>query len=52
MNSLTVANNMAAAFATVSSRDSRTLAVRRELGAQERLVLDFSGHEDGLLRKL
>ncbi|KAK3878758.1 hypothetical protein Pcinc_016570 [Petrolisthes cinctipes] len=46
MDGLTVANTMAKAFARVSSRDSRPLAVRHELRAKERTVLDFSGKEN------
>ncbi|KAK3885057.1 hypothetical protein Pcinc_010711 [Petrolisthes cinctipes] len=37
---------MAEAFARVSSRDSRILAVRQELRAQERTVLDFTGKKN------
>ncbi|KAK3894956.1 hypothetical protein Pcinc_001312 [Petrolisthes cinctipes] len=46
MDGLTVANTMAEAFAKVSSRDSRPLAVRHELRVKERTVLDFSGNEN------
>ncbi|KAK4327289.1 hypothetical protein Pmani_002230 [Petrolisthes manimaculis] len=46
MDSLTVANTMAEAFARVSSRDSRPLAVRHELRAKERTALNFSGNEN------
>ncbi|KAK3890408.1 hypothetical protein Pcinc_005644 [Petrolisthes cinctipes] len=46
MDGLTVANTMAEAFAKVSSHDSRPLAVRHELRAKERTVLDFTGNEN------